>query len=143
MNTQPAHSSGPRITQRLPISSPDLRESFAYDVSLFSAAINRQEAHELMEGLSEAHQEKATGFLKTMSSWDSGTRQGQLVNTFGPQMFFRDRLHKLFSSLGHSMRREVFHQLPIYCQTSFRNFEVFRKRADDGQLAVGGRSHRE
>lgn len=92
-------------------------------IALFVCALKREGALELLEGFADEQKRRARSFARTVSTWDSSTRQGRLTREFGPRDDAVARVHELVLQAPPGLRRAIVEQLPLELRTSFPHLQ--------------------
>ncbi|MBI3183615.1 MAG: hypothetical protein HYZ28_15870 [Myxococcales bacterium] len=92
---------------------------FAEQVALFCAALDREGALELLDGLAEPLRSRARTQAREAMSWDSATRQARLQLAYGERPEAVRQLREAMSMAGPALRQEVFRLLPVHLKSLF------------------------
>lgn len=110
----------PKMPPRLP--SKDDPAGFPEDVALFTVAMAKERALELLDGLGEPARQRARARAREAMRWDSPTRQAKVAVLFGARKDANERLRALMAEAPQPLQQEIYRLLPPYYRSLFPDF---------------------
>jgi hypothetical protein len=102
----------PLIKAKLRAKDPPRLHGFAELTTLFLVSLKKNEALELLEGLSDTLRQKARVFAQQVSDLDSATRQARLMLEFGTQPQAKHRAAALMAEAPALLKAAIAEALP-------------------------------